>query len=291
MGKITFPKPGNFIYPVPAVLVSCRGKNGETNLITVAWTGTVCSTPPMAYISVRKERASYELLKESGEFVINLPSRAMTWALDYCGCTSMRKENKWEKMGLHEGKSKFLSAPTVEEAPISIECRVSQVLPLGSHDLFLAEVLAVQVDEKYLDEKGSFHMEEVDLVAYSHGEYYALGELLGSFGYSVRKKEKAKPENGKKSPLRGEKDFAEKKIKTESGEKEAKRFKDGRDKRKKEIAAKRDLMKEKSMKDKGKIRDGKRTDKLAGKGSEEKINHRGHEWRSGKLGQEKDSRR
>lgn len=190
MSKICFPKPGNFVYPVPAVLVSCRGKDGQSNLITVAWTGTVCSDPPMAYISVRKERASYAILRESGEFVINLPSRAMARAVDFCGCTTLRKLNKWEATGLHEGESRMISAPTVEEAPVSIECRVTQVLPLGSHDMFLAEVVAVQVEERYMDKKGGFRMEEVDLMAYSHGEYYALGELLGSFGYSVRKRKR-----------------------------------------------------------------------------------------------------
>ena len=188
MSKITFPKPGNFVYPVPAVMVSCRGKDGKANIITIAWTGTICSDPPMAYISVRKERASHPMLTESGEFVINLPNRALARALDYCGCTSGSKTDKWKDMGLHEAKASVVSAPTIAEAPVSIECRVTQVLPLGSHDLFLAEVVAVQVDEKYIDEKGAFHMEDVDLVAYSHGEYYALGEALGKFGFSVRKK-------------------------------------------------------------------------------------------------------
>ncbi len=188
MSKITFPKPGNFVYPVPAVMVSCRGKNGTANIITIAWTGTICSDPPMAYISVRKERASYPMLVESGEFVINLPNRALAKALDYCGCTSGSKTDKWKDMGLHEGQASVVSAPTIAEAPVSIECKVKQILPLGSHDLFLAEVVAVQVDEKYIDEKGAFHMEDVDLLAYSHGEYYALGEALGKFGFSVRKK-------------------------------------------------------------------------------------------------------
>ena len=188
MSKITFQKPGNFIYPVPAVMVSLRDASGKSNIITIAWTGTICSDPPMAYISVRKNRASYPMLKESGEFVINLPSEGLVRALDYCGVRSLDQVDKWADMKLHEGKASVVSAPTIEEAPVSIECRVTQVLPLGSHDMFLAEVVAVDVDERYIDERGAFHMDEVGLVAYSHGDYMSLGKKLGSFGYSVRKK-------------------------------------------------------------------------------------------------------
>lgn len=188
MSKITFQKPGNFIYPVPAVMVSLRDKAGRSNIITIAWTGTICSDPPMAYISVRKNRASYPMLVESGEFVINLPSEELVRALDYCGVRSLDQVDKWKEMNLHEGQASVVAAPTIEEAPVSIECRVKQVLSLGSHDMFLAEVVAVDVDERYIDEKGAFHMDQVGLVAYSHGDYMSLGEKLGSFGYSVRKK-------------------------------------------------------------------------------------------------------
>lgn len=188
MSKITFQKPGNFIYPVPAVMVSLRDKAGKSNIITVAWTGTICSDPPMAYISVRKSRASYPMLVESGEFVINLPSEELVRALDYCGVRSLDQVDKWKEMNLHEGQASVVAAPTIEEAPVSIECKVTQVLPLGSHDMFLAEVVAVDVDERYIDEKGAFHMDQVGLVAYSHGDYMSLGEKLGIFGYSVRKK-------------------------------------------------------------------------------------------------------
>lgn len=188
MSKITFQKPGNFIYPVPAVMVSLRDKSGKSNIITVAWTGTICSDPPMAYISVRKHRASYPMLVESGEFVINLPSEELVRALDYCGVRSLDQVDKWKEMNLHEGQASVVAAPTIEEAPVSIECKVTQVLPLGTHDMFLAEVVAVDVDERYIDEKGAFHMDQVGLVAYSHGDYMSLGEKLGSFGYSVRKK-------------------------------------------------------------------------------------------------------
>ena len=188
MSKITFQKPGNFIYPVPAVMVSLRDKAGKSNIVTVAWTGTIYSDPPMAYISVRKSRASYPMLVESGEFVINLPSEELVRALDYCGVRSLDQVDKWKEMNLHEGQASVVAAPTIEEAPVSIECKVTQVLLLGTHDMFLAEVVAVDVDERYIDEKGAFHMDQVGLVAYSHGDYMSLGEKLGSFGYSVRKK-------------------------------------------------------------------------------------------------------
>ncbi len=190
MSKITFEKPGNFIYPVPAVLVSCADKEGNKNIITIAWTGTICSDPPMAYISVRKERHSYDMIKETGEFVINLPSEELVRAVDYCGCTSGLKVDKFKKMNLTAGKSSKISAPSIEEAPVSIECKVTKIVPLGTHDMFMAEVLAINVDEKYIDEKGSFHMDDVKLLAYSHGEYYSLGKKLGKFGWSVKKKKK-----------------------------------------------------------------------------------------------------
>ena len=221
MAKIAFKKPGNFIYPVPAVMVSLKDKSGKTNIITVAWTGTICSDPPMAYISVRKNRGSYPMLVESGEFVINLPDEKLVKALDYCGVRSVAKVDKWKEMGLHEGKASVVSAPTIEEAPVSIECRVTKVLPLGTHDMFLAEVVAVQVDDRYIDEKDAFHMDQVGLVAYSHGDYMSLGEKLGSFGYSVRKKpvagkktpKKVKPEFQKKALFNGRSDKSEKKSK------------------------------------------------------------------------------
>ncbi|MBO6308062.1 MAG: flavin reductase family protein [Oribacterium sp.] len=201
MSKITFKKPGNFIYPVPAVMVSLKDKSGRTNIITIAWTGTICSDPPMAYISVRKNRGSHPMLSESGEFVINLPDEKLVKALDYCGVRSIATVDKWKEMGLHEEDSAIVSAPSIKEAPVSIECKVTQVLPLGSHDMFLAEVVAVRVDEQFIDEKGAFHMDRVGLVAYSHGDYMSLGEKLGSFGYSVRKKPlPVKKTFGKKRP-------------------------------------------------------------------------------------------
>lgn len=169
-------------------MVSLKDRSGRTNILTVAWTGTICSDPPMAYISVRKNRGSYPMLRESGEFVINLPDEKLVKALDYCGVRSIATVDKWKEMNLHEEVSAMVSAPSIKEAPVSIECKVTQVLPLGSHDMFLAEVVAVRVDEQFIDEKGAFHMDQVGLVAYSHGDYMSLGEKLGSFGYSVRKK-------------------------------------------------------------------------------------------------------
>lgn len=188
MSKTRFPKPGNFIYPVPAVMVSCQGSDGKPNIITIAWTGTVCSDPPMAYISVRKERHSYQMIKESGCFVINLPDKALAHACDYCGCTSGRKVDKFKECHLTPAKSSVISAPMIEEAPVSIECKVTQILPLGTHDMFLAEVVAVHVDDKYMDEKNAFHMDDIGMFAYEHGTYRELGDKLGTFGYAVRKK-------------------------------------------------------------------------------------------------------
>ena len=180
-------KPGNMLYPVPAVLVSCRDKEGNDNLLTIAWAGTICSDPAMVSISIRKSRHSYNMIKESGEFVINLTTRATTFATDYCGVKSGAKEDKWTTSKLTKGEAEVVNAPIVVESPVNIECKVKDILELGSHDMFIAEVVNVQVDEELLDEKGAFHLDDADLVAYSHGEYFTLGEKLGSFGYSVKK--------------------------------------------------------------------------------------------------------
>ena len=188
MSKIEFEKPGNFLYPLPAVMVTCADKSGKSNIITIAWTGTVCSDPPMVYISVRKERYSYPMLKETGEFVINLPSEELTYALDKAGCTTGAKIDKFKELNLTPAKSFKVSAPSIAEAPVCIECKVTRVLELGTHDMFLAEVVRVSVDEKFLDEKGVFHMDQCNLVAYEHGAYRKMAETIGTFGYSVRKK-------------------------------------------------------------------------------------------------------
>lgn len=188
MGKELW-KAGNMVYPVPAVMVSCKRGDEKPNIITVAWCGTVCSSPAMVSISVRKERYSYDIIKESGEFVINLVTKNLTLATDYCGVKSGKDVDKFKEMKLTAFPSQYVSAPGIEESPVNIECRVTQVIPLGSHDMFLAEVLGVTVDDSLIDENGKFHLNKAELVAYSHGEYYALGEQIGTFGYSVKKKE------------------------------------------------------------------------------------------------------
>lgn len=177
------------LYPLPAVMVSTGDREGNTNIITVAWTGTVCSDPAMLYISVRKERFSHHMLKESGEFVVNLTTKELADATDYCGVKSGRDVDKWKEMSLTRGKANELScAPIIEECPVNIECCVTEVKELGSHDMFLAEVVSVQVSEEYMDEKGKFDLNSTGLMAYSHGTYMELGEPIGTFGYSVRKK-------------------------------------------------------------------------------------------------------
>lgn len=187
MAKQSF-KPGNMLYPVPAVMISVRGKDGKDNIITVAWAGTICSDPPMVSISVRPERHSYQMIKETGEFVINLTTRDLVFATDYCGVKSGRDVDKFKEMNLTKEDAQVVNVPLIKESPVNIECKVTEVKELGTHHMFLAEVVAVSVDDKYMDETNKFHLEQADLVAYSHGSYYSLGELLGSFGYSVRKK-------------------------------------------------------------------------------------------------------
>ena len=189
MGKQIW-KPGNMLYPLPAVMVSAADKTGRANIITVAWAGTVCSDPAMVSISVRKERFSHHMLLETGEFVINLTTEKLAKAADICGVKSGRDVDKFRLAGLTPLPASAVKAPLIGESPVNIECRVRQVLELGSHDMFLAEVLAVQADEALLDEKNRFHLEKAGLIAYSHGTYYSLGKALGTFGYSVRKKGK-----------------------------------------------------------------------------------------------------
>ena len=180
-------KPGNMLYPLPVVMVSVADREGRNNIITIAWAGTICSNPPMVSISVRPERYSYDIIKETGEFVINLTTKDLTYATDYCGVKSGRDVDKFKEMGLTALPGKEVKAPLIAESPVNIECKVTQVIALGSHDMFLAEVVAVHVDEKYMDEKGKFHLDKAEPIAYSHGDYLATGELLGTFGYSVKK--------------------------------------------------------------------------------------------------------
>lgn len=182
-------KPGTMIYPLPAALVSCGSTPEEYNVLTVAWTGTICSEPAMCYISVRPERHSYPILKKNMEFVINLTTKDMAFATDWCGVRSGKDYHKFEEMKLTPGKAKMVSAPIIEESPLCIECRVKEVVSLGSHDMFIAEVLNVKADEKYLDaETGKFDLVASGLMAYVHGGYYELGKKIGKFGWSVEKK-------------------------------------------------------------------------------------------------------
>lgn len=184
-------KPGNMLYPLPAVMVSVGNKQGETNIITVAWTGTICTNPAMVYISVRPERYSYQMIKESGEFVINLTTEKLVKATDYCGVKSGRDVDKWKEMNLHQVKSETLEySPLILESPVNIECKVVEIKELGSHHMFLANVTAVHADEAYLNEQNKFELNNTGLLAYSHGEYLGLGKKLGTFGYSIRKKAK-----------------------------------------------------------------------------------------------------
>lgn len=189
MGKQTW-KPGNMLYPLPAVMVTVADSEGKDNIITVAWAGTVCTNPPMVSISVSPERFSYAMLRQTGEFVINLTTEKLAYATDYCGVKSGRDVDKFEKLKLTREKADFVKGPMIAESPVSIECRVAKVEELGSHHLFLAEVVAVHADEEYLDETGKFQWNKTRPLAYSHGEYFGLGKKIGKFGYSVRKRRK-----------------------------------------------------------------------------------------------------
>ena len=180
-------RPGNMLYPLPAVMVSAADKEGNANILTVAWTGTVCSDPAMLYISVRPERYSYHMLRESGEFVVNLTTEKLAKATDWCGVRSGRDTDKWKEMRLTRGKAEKLTyAPLIKESPVNLECKVTEVKELGSHHMFLADVLAVQVDEAYMKKSGKFELNSTGLIAYSHGEYFSLGKSKGRFGWSVK---------------------------------------------------------------------------------------------------------
>ncbi len=188
----TYWKPGTIIYPLPAVMVSCGETPEEQNIITIAWTGTINSDPPMCYISVRPGRHSYEIIKRTGEFVINLTTEKLARATDWCGCRSGRKYNKWEEMGLTPAPAKHVKAPIIEESPVNIECRVKQIVELGSHHMFVSEVLGVSVDDAYLNENDAFSFSKASPLVYSHGHYFGLGKPIGKFGWSVEKKKRNK---------------------------------------------------------------------------------------------------
>lgn len=188
MSKVSW-KPGTMIYPLPAALVTCGDNPDEWNLLTVAWLGTICTNPAMCYISVRPERHSYPILKRCMEFTINLTTTNMVRATDWCGVRSGADYDKWKESGLTPIPGEAVASPTIGQSPLSIECRVKSITSLGSHDMFIADVLNVRADSKYIDpESGAFNLESSGLIAYSHGKYFTLGEMVGSFGFSVRKK-------------------------------------------------------------------------------------------------------
>ncbi|MFT3992963.1 MAG: flavin reductase family protein [Dysgonomonas sp.] len=182
-------KPGTLIYPVPAAMISCGQTEEEYNILTLSWVGTICTNPPMCYISVRPERYSYDIIKKNMDFVINITTEELAYATDWCGVKSGKDFNKFEEMNLTAGKANIVRAPIIEESPLNIECRVREIVSLGSHDMFIADVVNVKADEKYIDSKtGKFSLEESKPIAYSHGQYYGLGKKLGGFGWSVKKK-------------------------------------------------------------------------------------------------------
>ena len=182
-------KSGTFIYPLPAVMVSC-GTMEKSNIMTVAWTGIINTNPAMCYISVRPERYSYNLIKEQGEFVINLTNGKLAFATDWCGVKTGAKVDKFKEMHLTKEKAEFVKCPIIKESPVAIECKVKEIKELGSHHMFIAEVLSIDADDKYIDEKGAFDISKCNLIAYSNGHYYSMGRKLGRFGFSVQKKKK-----------------------------------------------------------------------------------------------------
>lgn len=187
MGKVSF-KPGNMLYPLPAVMISSADKDGKTDIMTASWAGTICSDPAMVSISVRKSRYSYHMIKETGEFVINLTTEKLVRAADFCGVKSGRDVDKWEKMNLTPERADIVKAPLIAESPVNIECRVKEIRELGTHDMFIADVVAVHGDSSLMDEKNVFHLNDAGLIVYSHGTYFSLGRSVGTFGFSVCKK-------------------------------------------------------------------------------------------------------
>ena len=186
MSKVVW-KPGTFVYPIPAVMVSC-GTMEKSNIVTVAWTGIINSDPAMVYISVRPSRYSYEMIKNQGEFVINLTTKDLAKATDWCGCRSGKDYDKFKEMNLTKEKANFVKCPLIKESPVSVECKVKEIKELGSHHMFVAEVLSIDADDKYIDENGAFDISKCDLISYANGGYYTQGEKIGKFGFSVQKK-------------------------------------------------------------------------------------------------------
>ncbi len=196
-------KAGTFLYPIPAVMVSC-GDMKKSNIITVAWTGVINTSPAMVYISVRPTRYSYKIIKESGEFVINLTNEELAYSTDWCGVKSGKDVDKFKEMKLTKQKANFVKCPLIKESPVSVECKVKEIKELGSHHMFIAEVLCINADKQYIDKNGAFDISKCNLITYSNGHYYKLGKKIGKFGFSVQKKKKKKSKNyknnAKKSP-------------------------------------------------------------------------------------------
>lgn len=188
MSKVMW-KPGTFVYPIPAVMVTC-GNMEKSNIITVAWTGIINTNPAMVYISVRPERYSYNLIKESKEFVINLTNKDLVKATDWCGCRSGEKYDKFREMKLHKEKANFVKCPLIKESPVSVECKVKEIKELGSHHMFIAQVLSIDADERYINQKGALDISKCNLIAYANGGYFPLNKKIGKFGFSVRKRKK-----------------------------------------------------------------------------------------------------
>lgn len=203
MSKVTW-KPGTFLYPLPAVMVSC-GTMENSNIITVAWTGILNTDPAMCYISVRPTRHSYNMIKESGEFVINLTTKDLAYATDWCGVKTGAKVDKFKEMHLTKEKAKFVKCPMIKESPVSVECKVKEIRELGSHHMFVAEILGINADEKYINESGAFDISKCDLIAYSNGNYYSMGKKIGKFGFSVQKNKKRVKKSTKNIDRKGKK--------------------------------------------------------------------------------------
>lgn len=196
-------KAGNMLYPLPAIMVSLTDKEGKSNIITLAWAGTICTNPPLLSVSIRPERYSYNIIKETGEFVVNLTTKSLAYATDYCGVKSGRDVDKFKEMKLTKLESEKVKAAAIAESPVNIECKVRRVMELGSHSLFIADVVNVRVDERLLDEKGRFNLAKSELIAYSHGRYYELGKELGTFGFSIKKENVSKSKNIERELRRG----------------------------------------------------------------------------------------
>ena len=201
MSKVQW-KGGTFIYPIPAVMVSC-GTMEESNIITVAWTGILNTNPAMCYISVRPERYSHDIIKKNGEFAINLTTRQLAYATDWCGVESGRDVDKFKEMKLTKERANIIKAPLIKESPVSVECKVKEIVPLGSHDMFVAEIVAIDADDKYIDDRGAFDISKCDLIAYANGGYYPLNKKIGKFGYSIQKKKSVQKSNMKNYHRRG----------------------------------------------------------------------------------------